>query len=443
MNRADLMEEYDVSRTDVIHSDSSISKEQSTIVYRSICIVTFSVFSALAVCLVFAPNLLDHVENYSPNKHLSDEQKEVFEHGISMAAIGTFIFRFGHNIIFVKFRARTRYVIGLLCMIIMMSIIIIAFFIIQTQQLWWIYIAYAFAGITFGLNEPNLFKSIAYLGEKSKLWSFYGFGAGFNVTMVVGLWALSVGLPLMYIYISVIILSLISIVIYLLILHHHDKLIESNSYILFGGINTRIDDVQIESKSLTWNMFKLQLREWRNWFKIIIPFGIVVLCNYFMLNAFGTIPFYVMISGKVPLVGNVWINRDILFSVTGILWVIGSFLSYALLHYSERIKHFVLNYPSTIVLMHICGALLSSCAFFIQPLLNVIGSAIVNFAFGFIYKTAVTYVELNIDAKYRLISLSLLFMFGDIGATVGVNTFPFIVQLVCDNTSESYYCDNG
>eukprot|EP00483_Globobulimina_turgida_P003230 UN03235 len=186
--------------------------------------------------------------------------------------------------------------------------------------------------------------------------------------MVVGLWLLSIGLPLIYIYISMIILSLISIVIFLMILNHHDTLVESNGYILFGHINTN-PDVEIESNFLTWKMLKRQIKEWKNWFKILFPFGIVVLCNYFMMQAFAAVPFYIFLSGKVPLVDGVWINRDLLFSITGILWMIGAFLAFAMLHYSKKIKDFVLNYPSIILLMHVCGAVLSSCAFFIQPLL--------------------------------------------------------------------------
>ena len=120
----------------------------------------------------------------------------------------------------------------------------------------------------------------------------------------------------------------------------------------------------------------------------------------------------------------------------------GTLIAYALLHYSERLKHFVLRYPIITLLFGLCGAVFSSC-FFIEPLVNVFGCVVVNFSFSLLYKAAVAFVEVNIECKYRLIALSLLFMFGDIGAILGANTWPFIVQSVCDKNTQSYYCDDG
>ena len=167
-------DEYHIISPDVIHSDTTNSKNDNPIIYRSMAIVSFSIMASLAVSMVFAANLQDHIANYFPNQHLSDSQKQIFEHGIATSAFFGLIFRLGHNVFFLHFRARTRYIFALLSMIIMMSIIIIAFFILQTTELWWIYIAYAFGGITFGCNEPNLFKSTAYLGHDTQIWIFYG-----------------------------------------------------------------------------------------------------------------------------------------------------------------------------------------------------------------------------------------------------------------------------
>ena len=281
LDKSELLE-YGVPN-DVIHDSSSneTKDNQNDIVYRSMSIVSFSIMSSLAVCLIFAANLLDHIENYFPHQQLTDSQKELFEHGISMAAVGTFIFRGGHNIFFVKFRPRTRYIIALLSMIIMMTIIIVAFFVIETQQLWVIYIAYFFGGITFGCNEPNLFKSTSYLGQRTQIWIFYGIGAGFNFTMVIGLYLLSIGLPLIYIYISMIILCIISLTIYVIVLNYHDQ------YLLNSNLNhlqsAKSDD---DEEDLSCNDIGLQLKEWRNWFKILLPFGGIVLFNFFMLNTF-------------------------------------------------------------------------------------------------------------------------------------------------------------
>lgn len=442
--KRDLLDDYGIEN-DVIHdsmSNGTHKDDVDDVIYRSMSIVSFSIMSSLAVCLVFAANLLDHVENYFPNQHLTDSQKQLFEHGISMAAVGTFIFRGGHNIFFAKFRPRTRYLFALISMIIMMSIIVIAFFIIETQELWVIYIAYFFGGITFGCNEPNLFKSTSYLGEKTQIWIFYGIGSGYNATMVIGLYLLSIGLPLIYIYILVIILSIISIIIYITILKYHDNLLLNRNHIHLNHVQTKHVDGDEE---LSWNDIKSQIKEWRLWFTILLPFGCIVTFNYFMLNAFGTIPFYVMLSGKVPLINHkIWVDRNLLFSISGILWMFGTLIAYMMLHYCPKIKQCSIKYKwlSLIIIIHLFGGTLSSCLLFIEPLLNILGSVIINFSFGFIYKSIITFIDNKIDLKYRLLSLSLIFMFGDIGATIGVNTWPTIVQTVCDKTTQSYYCDN-
>ena len=448
LDKRELLDEYECEN-DVIHDSASNDTKDNNadnIVYRSMCIVSFSIMSSLAVCLIFAANLLDHVENYFPNKHLTDSQKQIFEHGISMAAIGTFIFRGGHNIFFMKFRPRTRYIFALLSMIIMMLIIIVAFFIVETQKLWIIYIAYFFGGITYGCNEPNLFKSTAYLGEKTQIWIFNGIGSGFNATMVIGLYLLSIGLPLVYIYISIVVLSIISIIIYIIVLKYHDNLLLNRNPINhIQTFNNEESDSYSDNEELSWSDIKLQLKEWRSWFIILLPFGCIVTFNYFMLNTFANIPFYIMLSGKVPLISHkYWINRDLLFSISGILWMFGTLSAYIMLHYCQRIKQYFIKYKwlSLIIMIHLFGGMLSSCIFFIEPLLNILGSILINFSFGFIYKSMITFIEYKIDSKYRLISLSLLFMFGDIGATIGVNTWPTMVQYVCDKTTESYYCDN-
>eukprot|EP00483_Globobulimina_turgida_P009602 UN09621 len=190
--------------------------------------VTFSAWMTFASLLIFQANLLDHIESNWANK-IPDSQKSIFEHGISATYIGTLIFRIGHEIFWSSYSCKTRVILSLCCMICSMLILLLIFFALSIKYCWWIILANFIGGIGIGAIEPNLLSSILPLGDPTKVWAFYGISIGFNFIAVVGFYFLSIGLPLLCIYIMCSLCCFLSIFLYLHIIQQIPSFVVTNN----------------------------------------------------------------------------------------------------------------------------------------------------------------------------------------------------------------------
>eukprot|EP00483_Globobulimina_turgida_P008760 UN08778 len=191
---------------------------------------------------------------------------------------------------------------------------------------------------------------------------------------------------------------------------------------------------------------KTMFREYKKWLFMLIPYGLFLTIDLFILNFFCTVSLYVFYSGEIPLFTSmegkhVWINRDLYFALSGILNGICQVLGNRTSYYTKYITLIGQKYPFCFVVFQLCCGVLCSCVYFIQPFIALLGIAGVYLMNGAIYSSGVKYIDTKIDQKYNLIALSVWLIFADIGSIIGQNTFEPIVRYVCDDDSTpSYYC---
>lgn len=415
------------------------------ITHRSMIFVTFSAWMTFASLLLFQANLLDHIETNWPNNDIPSRQKSIFEHGVSSTFFGTLIFRIGHEIFWSSFKSKTRVVLSLFCLILSMIILCLIFFLFGIGETWWIIIANFIGGIGVGAIEPNLLTSILPFGDSTKVWAFYGISIGFNFMAVIGFYLLSIGLPLMYIYFTCSILCFISIFIYLRIMDQIPSFLVTNNsldIIVEPQITMNYRDKEnYKTSSMRLRELKIMFKEYKNWFYILLPYGIFLTINMFTMNFFCTISLYIFYDERIPFISNIWINRNLYFALSGIFNAIFQMIGNRTSYYTKFILNIGQKYPFIFIIFQVICGLIASCVYFIQPFIVLIGISGVYLMNGAIYSSGVKYIDSKIDSKYNLISLSVWLLFADIGSIIGQNSFEPIVKYICNNSSTpSYYC---
>ena len=420
-------------------------------IHRSMIFVTFSAWMTFASILLFQANLLNHIESNWSNDNIPEKQKSIFEHGVSSTFFGTFIFRIGHEIFWSSFSCKTRVVLSLCCLITSMMLLCIIYFIFSTKYTFWIIFINFIGGIGVGAIEPNLLTSILPLGDDTKVWAFYGISIGFNFMAVIGFYLLSIDIPLYIIYTTCSILCFISIFIYLRIIDQTPSFLVTNDsldIIVQPAISINLREKEdYKTSMMRLRELKLNFKEYKQWFYILLPYGVFLTLDLFAMNFFCTVSLYVFYDGKIPLFTNIkngthfWINRDLYFALSGVANAIFQIIGNRTSYYTKFILKIGQKYPFCFIIFQLLCGLLCSCVYFIQPFITLFGIAGVYLMNGAIYSSGVKYIDTKIDKKYNLISLSVWLIFADIGSIIGQNTFEPIVKYVCNNSSTpSYYC---
>ena len=139
-------------------------------VYRSTFFITISVFMGYASLVVVQHKLYDQYK-LNHNGYLSNEEKSLFEHGTSLIYVGNLLFRLLHNLVFGMFTPRNRVIISLLSITISMLLLSFVYFVINSQNVAWVYVCYLIGGMGVGSFEANLLSTITPLGPDTKVWA--------------------------------------------------------------------------------------------------------------------------------------------------------------------------------------------------------------------------------------------------------------------------------
>jgi len=191
---------------------------------------------------------------------------------------------------------------------------------------------------------------------------------------------------------------------------------------------------------------RVMFKEYKNWFYILLPYGVFLTIDLFTMNFFCTVSLYVFYDGRIPLFTNangthIWINRNLYFALSGIFNAIFQMIGNRTSYYTKFILTIGQKYPFCFVIFQVICGLLCSCVYFIQPFIVLIGISGVYMMNGAIYSSGVKYIDSKIDPKYNLISLSVWLLFADIGSIIGQNSFEGVVKYICnDSSTPSYYC---
>ena len=74
------------------------------------------------------------------------------------------------------------------------------------------------------------------------------------------------------------------------------------------------------------------------------------------------------------------------------------------------------------------------------PLIAPLGIFCIFFANGAIYGTSTKYIDVHVDKKYNLISLSVWLFLGDIGSVTGSNLWEAFRPMYCRGVDAMYIC---
>ena len=352
-------------------------------------------------------------------------------------------------------------------MICSMTLLCVLFYGLGIQHCWWVIVANYLGGVGVGAIEPTLLSSISPLGDATKVWMLYGLAIGFNFMSVIGFYVISLGVPLWSIYTLCGVMCIISMCWYLRIMNHVQRLKISNRV---NSIGINENNFQYTSSSTTrLKQFWVFITEYKQWFFKVLPHGVILTLCLFALNFFCTvsvenfsiispssllkyslflhlfsIQFYVFFDGKIPLISDWWIDRNLYFALSGALNAVGQALGNRAAYYWKCIRSIGQRHPFYFTICQMLCGLACSCIYFIQPLVILFAICGVFTINGAIYASGIKFIDSNVSARYNLVALSVFFVFADVGSIVGQNTFECIVEYVCgDDGLPHYYCDHS
>lgn len=140
----------------------------------------------------------------------------------------------------------------------------------------------------------------------------YGIAIGFNFMSVFGFYAISLGVPLWGIYVPCAVMCIAAMCWYLRIMDHVEEVVTTNK-VYSVGINDRSATAaaveaqratQCRSSRVRLSEFWRTMREYKQWFFMVLPHGIILTLDLFALNFFCTVSVEnVPPSSSLPLFG--------------------------------------------------------------------------------------------------------------------------------------------
>jgi hypothetical protein len=88
-------------------------------------------------------------------------------------------------------------------------------FIQGSNNMIWVFLAYALGGLSIGSFESNLLSCITPLGHNTKVWAIIGFPTGFCCISVLGFMLTAVGVPPVAMYLAVMVLVMCGLMVFI------------------------------------------------------------------------------------------------------------------------------------------------------------------------------------------------------------------------------------
>ena len=192
---------------------TNATKRRPPPTYRSVILVSTSVFMGYAALVTLQHRLKDVHDNNSEKAHLPSHSTE-FKHASTLNYVGNLVFRLAHNFVFFFLSPRQRVHLALGCMAASMGCLAFAMCMGGSPWIGWVFISYFLGGVAIGTFESNLLSCITPLGHGSKKWVIFGMPLGFNLISVGGFLLLQARVPLVALYLAVLVSCVVSMILF-------------------------------------------------------------------------------------------------------------------------------------------------------------------------------------------------------------------------------------
>ena len=376
--------------------------------------IMFSIHFYYSCWLFMQSELQVHILPH--NNGVNTKPERLYESFVGFTQFGTLVFLFGHNILFYYFNIKSRVNISLICNLISISMLLFTYFILNIKDVLYPIIFICFiAGLTQGTAQPNY---LGYINEYS-YYAILGQTVGLSSLRVFGNLLLTLNVGIAWIYIISFICAVLSIFIF------------NTSITSFVDKNRVTTDVTNEIDSPLWN----KLKEYEAWLPHLIK---PIICEFISLYITDFVNFvnrYIFINDSIYLFNSIEINKDIYFTIIAIFaminHIIGTYIGYRIN------KQLYLYFP---LLFHSLLFIIGINIFGITPFMAFISQSFMPLTFSIIYSTSIKIVNINIEFKYHVLSLSLFFIMRMLGVFLAQETFEFWLNFVCNNNTSQYYC---
>lgn len=335
-----------------------------------------------------------------------------FSFAITSLYLWNLIFRLGHNVLLHPFSPRMRAFAGLLSMMVSMLLLGVGIFVMGNRSLALLAVAYAFGGIAVGTFETNYSVVLAALGNRTKIYGISGIPLGIFLVIVPGFIAVTSGLPVQFIYFSVVGLLGVGICILLFMLEFPeiDWLLpmDCESGVTSDPSPHRFIGISAGDQNKT-----------TKWFYPVASVGLVFTMNMLFVSAFSPGVLLYLYNGKeIYLSEDLVVATGYFFAVFSSFGFVADVLSRKRI-YAQRPFHHPIRY---LVLTAMGVAVIVAQIPSVAP----IGTLLVFYANGSIYAQSCRWLDIRLEPSVQVIANSVFFFLGDCGSVMGAILIPFI-----------------
>ena len=191
---------------------TNAAKRRPPPTYRSVILVSTSVFMGYAALVTLQHRLKDVHDNNSEKAHLPSHSTE-FKHASTLNYVGNLVFRLAHNFVFFFLSPRQRVHLALGCMAASMGCLAFAMCKGGSPWIGWVFISYFLGGVAIGTFESNLLSCITPLGHGSKKWVIFGMPLP-QSDLGGRLLLLQARVPLVALYLAVLVSCVVSMILF-------------------------------------------------------------------------------------------------------------------------------------------------------------------------------------------------------------------------------------
>ena len=339
-------------------------------------------------------------DNIKERLHIGDNGSSgsyEFSFATSLLYLGNLVFRLLHNVIFCFARPRHRVGIAYVCMTLATGMLGVVYYLLDSKNIAFVYVAYVLGGVAIGTFESNLISVITPLGHKTKVWAQLGIPIGFN--------GVSVGAFLLF------------------ALYPGNLKLQCGVYLFIAVANLLglvffyacIPDITFESSHKSFGVFVEDMKKFRSWAPKIAFHSVALAIDMFAVSFCAAIQLYIYDMAHIPLYlhATSTIPKNAFRAWFNCCSLLGDATGRKLAYYTHRHYH-----PFLFLVATVTGtALVLSKTALVAPL----GMMLVMFANGSIYAHTTKYVDDLVGHEYNLISLSAWLFVGDIGSFSGSN----------------------
>ena len=352
-----------------------------------------------------------------------------FSFAITSMYIWNLVFRVGHNFILYRLPPRRRSLCGLVSMMVSMLILSEVVFANEVHSIAVVAAAYAFGGMAIGTFETNYSVVLAALGNRTKIYGISGIPIGIFLVIVPGFIAVASGMPVVWVYYSVLMLLLLAVVVLLFFIEYPvvDSLLSCDEEeAVSDGVTDKVGTGthNTHSRTSTHNTHSRT----SNWIWKVISVGIVFTLNMLFVSAFSPGVLLYLYNGACVDLSNSLVPT-LPCMPTGYFFALFSSFGFVADVVSRRRIYATKPkfHPIRYLVLTSMGILLIIAR---TPLVAPMGTFLVFFANGSIYAQSCRWLDLELEASVSVMANSVFFFLGDCGSVLGAILIPYIRDLM-------------